>query len=98
MRRPYPRILFHLLNMADPKITHPNTPRLPLTLQSLQRLIHLFHSRRASTWRMYEEEIDITLLSVNLMNTIQALLVRLLRTATSAQDFRGKEDFVAWYS
>ena len=90
--------MFHLVNMADPKITNPNTPRLPLTFQSLQRLIHLLHSCRASTWRMYKEEIDIALLSVNLMNTVQALLVRLLRTATSTHDLRGEEDLIAWYS
>ena len=47
---------------------------------------------------MDEKEVDITILAVDLMYTIQALLVRLVRTATGAQDFGGQEDFTSWYA
>ena len=84
--------------MPNPEITDSNTSRLSLTLKSLQSLIHLFDSGRPSTWRMDEKEIDTTILAVDLMYTIQALLVCLVRTATGAQDFCGQEDFISWYA
>ena len=98
MRWPDARIALHPLNVSDPKITDSNAPRLSLILKSLQGLIHLFDSGRPSTWRMDEKEVDITILAVDLVYTIQALLVCLVRTATGAQDLGRQEDFIPWYA
>ena len=98
MGRPYSSITLHSLNVTNAKIANPNTLDFALTLQLLQCLIYLFHSSRPSTGRMYEKEINITLIPVDLVHAIQAFLVGPLRTATGAQNFGGEEEFVARYA
>ena len=92
MRWPYPRPLLHLLDMSYPEITHTNALRPPLRLQPLQRLPHLLPRRRTPTRRMYQEQIHIPVLPINLRHTLQTFLVRSIRTAATAQDLRRQEE------
>jgi len=95
LRRPNLRITPHFLNMRHPKIANPNTLRLPLVHQFLQRLPHLLYRLRTSTRRVYQEQIHIPTLPspFNFLNTLGALLVRRPRRTSRRHYLSGKKDF-----
>jgi hypothetical protein len=95
MRRPNLRVCLHLLNMSDPIITHPNALSFADLVQLLQRLPHFFPLLLAPVRTVYQKAIDIPLLPVNLVHTVDALLQRLRKAAAGRKDLGRDEDVVA---
>ena len=92
MRRPNLRIPLHLLDMLHPEVTNTNTLRLTLFQQPLQCLPQLLPTRRPRPGTVNQEQIHISILTPNLLNTPQHLLIRSIRRTSGAQDFSGRED------
>ena len=95
MRRPDLRPLAHLLYMPDAIIANPNTLRLPLIHQLLQRLPHLLPRRRPPTRTVNQKQIHIPLLAVDLGHALPTLPVRGVGAAARGEDLGRDEDVFA---
>jgi hypothetical protein len=85
-----------LLDMSNAPITDPNTLRPSILKQFLQRQVTLLPTLGAHASSMNQEEVDISILAVNLLDTIQHLLVILIDAAGGGKDFGRDEYFGAF--
>jgi len=87
MRRIDLRKTLQFLDMPNAPIANTNNLGPAIFKQLLQRLVDLFPTLSAHASSMNQEEVDISVLAVNFLDTVQHLLVSLVCVAGGAKDF-----------
>lgn len=80
--------------MSDAKVTHADGLGLALVVQFQQRTPHLLARVGAGVRAVNEEQVDVAVL-VDLVDAVDAFLVRLFDRAPRGEDFGGDVNFGA---
>ena len=92
MRWPDFGVLLQLLDVSNAEIAYANALYLPLLIQLLERLPHLFPLGTACIWAVYQEQIHIAIAArINLFYAVETFLVGLSNASACRENLGADE-------